>query len=137
MPSLSPPSFSAGDTFLFKAPSSPHFHLYVTLCEPSGNPPQIIVVPLNTVTFLTDTTTLLSPGDHPFITHTTAVSYDLMELFPISLLEILEQRNAVNNFVRREPMQADVLARIVSGGLISDMAPKRVVQELKVRLGQS
>ncbi len=134
MPASSSPSFSAGDTFLFKAHSSPHHHLCVTLCDPFGDPLKIIAVPLNTVILLTDRTVLLHPGDHPFIRHETAVNYDLMDVFPTSLLEILEQRQAAANFVRREPMQADVLARIIQGGLISDLAPKRMVRKLTARL---
>ena len=131
------PIYSAGDTFRIKGTYTEKLHLYIVLCDQTGDPPDFIAVPLNTVTTQTDKTVLLQPIDHPFITHETSVSYDFLHLFKTEQLAQLEQMNASSSEVtyqRREPMRAEVLARVIGGALASDMAPKGMVRELRRRL---
>ncbi len=130
--------FSAGDTFLLHAPSADRLHLFVTLCEPFldplGDPLAIIAVPLNTPTLMTDKTVLLLPEDHPFIRYETAVSYNYMTRLAVTGLAQLEQGNASKHegktFLRREPLQADVLSRVIAGALTSELAPRGVKRKL-------
>lgn len=95
----------------------------------------IIAVPLNTVTVLTDRTVTFQPGDYPFIQRETAVSYDLLALFPVTQMIQLERMNekqgySDKTFVRHRPIHPDVLARIIGGALTSDLAPKGIVKKL-------
>ena len=131
-------SFSVGDTFLLHAPSTDRLHLFITLCEPFldplGDPLAIIAVPLNTPTLMTDKTVLLLPKDHPFIRYETAVSYNFMTRLAVAGLTRLEQDNANKHegktFVRREPLQVDVLNRVIVGALTSELAPRGVKRKL-------
>ena len=129
-------SFRAGDTFLIGKPGEKQ-HLHVVLCDPAGTPPTLLVVSFNTVTLYTDTTLQLGPGDHPFITRATAVSFDTMNTFPVDQLDALEKlclAGQGNSFRRHDPVSADLLARIVAGALKSDLTPKRMARALKERL---
>jgi hypothetical protein len=131
-------SFGAGDTFLCEGLGSKK-HLFVVLCEPFGDPPFILTVPLNTLTINTDTTVVLSPGDHPFVVRATAVSYDLMSSMPVNqLLELekLNRRSVGDSFRRHQPINPELLERIVEGVFRSDLTPKRMVREMAERLGR-
>jgi hypothetical protein len=131
-------AFVAGDTFLI-GPDSDSLHLHITLCDPAGDPPTILVVSLNTVTPHTDRTLILHKGDHPFVQHDTAVSYDQMRSMPLTLLAQLEKMNdgrgmQYRTFRRHQPVSGDLLQRVVEAALASKMTPKDLVKELKERL---
>ena len=131
-------SFRAGDTFLCEGLGSKK-HLFVVLCEPFDDPPFILTVPLNTRTINTDSTVVLSPGDHPFVVRATAVSYDLMASMPVNQLLELEKlslHSSGDSFRRHQPVDPGPFERIVEGVFLSDLTPKRMVREMARRLGR-
>ncbi len=130
-------SFQAGDTFLM-AGLGGKMHLFVVICDPAGNPRTILDVPFNTVTINTDRTLILAPGDHPFVTRQTAVSFDLLlsiEVDKLSQLEALCAAGKGTGFQRHSPTSPALLNRIIKGALQSDLTPKGMVRILKERLG--
>lgn len=130
-------SFAAGDTFLMLGPSSEKLHLYIALCGQTGDPPIFIAVPLNTATLLTDRTVLLQPGDHPFVTRETSVSYDLLHQFDVEKLLQLERLSSASQqtlFERRQRVRTEVLQRLVDGARVSDLAPKKMARVLETLL---
>lgn len=134
-------SFRAGDTFLLGGLGglNAKLHLYVVMCDPAGDPLTILAVPFNTVTSITDTTLILQPGEHPFITRQTTVSFDLLMEIKVEMLDQLEQlcaRGLGDQFQRHSPTSDDLLERIVEGALQSDLTPKGMAKALKARLGR-
>ena len=98
----------------------------------------ILAVPFNTMTSRTDSTLILSPGDHPFINRTTAVSFDLLMSIEVDKLSKLEEMRAAGIgilFERHAPATSTLLTRIIKGALQSDETPKGMVRALKERLG--
>jgi hypothetical protein len=66
---------SCGDTLLPSPTQDADHHLWVTLTEPEGNPPQVVLVNLTSFRLDADATVILTPGDHPFIRHKTVINY--------------------------------------------------------------
>lgn len=129
--------FQAGDTFLIDDPNGPKQHLHIVLSCPTGTPPTILAVPLNTLTHKTDRTVVLNPGDHPFVGRPTAVSFDLLAVLSTDLLAELEaeaSRKLFPSFRRHAAIKADLLERIINGALNSPMTPEGMVRELRTRL---
>ncbi len=129
--------FHAGDTFLITAPDGRKQHLRIVLTEPSGSPPTIITVQLNTATEISDKTTLLEPGVHPFCTRRSVVSYDTMLVMEVRLIERLAGMETMvkdPNFLPHEPCDPGLLDRVVKGAFASPMTTPRMAGELRRRL---
>ena len=128
-------TFQAGDTFLMGGLNKDFkkLHLYVVLCNAEGNPPTILAVPFNTLNLQTDTTLVLQPGDHPFVTRETSVSFNLLISFNTEMIVKLEEMKG-EHFQRHVPATPDLLKRIIKGALQSDETPKGMVRALKQRL---
>jgi hypothetical protein len=134
-------TFSAGDTFLAASPRGTKLHLTIVLCDPSGNPPTILTVSLNTKSDFTDPTLILNVGDHPFIKRETAVSYDEMLCIEVDKLSELERMNdgrpdRDRTFIRHRRVSADLLNRIIDGAFKSDDIPKGMEKLIKERLAR-
>jgi len=103
---------NGGDTFLFL--HLPRKHLCVVISDPPSNPTDPVVI----VSFTTyrpgkvEATCLLDVGDHPFITHKTAVDYGKSRLESKAELDRLVRNHGVD---LRDPLGADVLDRIRAG----------------------
>jgi len=131
-------SFRAGDTFLIDDPGSGgrKEHLRIVLCAPSGSPPTVFTVPLNTRTPVSDCTVVLHPGEHPLIRRESVIRYDLLVEMDIGNLELLERMNqlrTITTFERREPVSDELLSRIIEGATRSDMTPKKMLKALRSR----
>ncbi len=83
-------TLAAGDTFLITDPDFGKQHLRIVLTGPTGTPPSVLTVQLNTATALADRTTVLCIGDHPFCRRETVVSYDTIHVMEVALLAELE-----------------------------------------------
>ncbi|MBM3495904.1 MAG: hypothetical protein FJX72_16505 [Armatimonadetes bacterium] len=129
--------FHAGDTFLITDPNGRKQHLRIVLTEPSGSPPTIVTVQLNTATEISDKTTVLEPGDHPFCTRRSVVSYDTMQAMEALLIEKLARMETMVKdplFIRHDPCHPGLLDRIVKGAFASPMTTPRMAGELRRRL---
>ncbi len=130
-------TLAAGDTFLITDPDFGKQHLRIVLTGPTGTPPSVLTVQLNTATALADRTTVLCIGDHPFCRRETVVSYDTIQVMEVALLAELERRESLVRdpmFRRMEPFRHDLLDRVQSDALRSPMTTPRMVRELQNRL---
>jgi hypothetical protein len=127
--------FLPGETFRIKEVGSPHHHLYVIL---GSDPQRLIAVRLNSVTALTDQTVTLTVGDHPFVRHDTAVSYDAMRDMDVSKLAELERLSADSAapmFEWGDPCSAELLGRLRCGAFRSERSTPRITKMLSSMLG--
>ena len=113
-----------GHTFILRRPGDGKGHLWVVLTDPDDNG-FVLVVSLTTLRDRnnTDTTVILSPGDHDFIKHDTVVSYK--DAQPVSVAGL---RAAQGETVYRQGADCSpsLLERIQQGARKSRFAPRFV-----------
>lgn len=107
-----------GDTFYFNHPSA-HRHLWVVAGGPFDTLGYVIFN-FTSERDECDRTCLLGPGDHPFFTHATYVSYLRGRLLPV---EVESQESQY--FAHQDAVQPSVLRRIQDGALASPFTKKR------------
>lgn len=132
-------SLSPGDTFLINAPGASKYHLFIVLGV-NSDLQELIAVPLNTVTIHTDPTVVLKVGDHPFIKHDSAVSYNEMRAFPLLMLDELEGMSMKSHdpsFVRSEPCDPELLKKLVDGAFASQLASRKLIEKLTRALDEN
>jgi hypothetical protein len=132
-------SFSSGDTFLQEDDARSR-HLHVVICDATPTDASVIVVSFNTVRGWTDRTLVLQPGDHPFITRETSVSYNRVTRISVAELSKKEADNQslapnFRSFLRQTPVSTDLLQKIRDGAVASPLTPKGMKREVKARLG--
>lgn len=114
-------------------------HLFIILTDPVINPenqqPSVLLTSLSTLdTALPhDATCILHPGDHPFITRDSFVSYRTSR--------IQEEAKLINGvatgvFVAREPIDIGIVERICAGLPISQQTPVKVNRFYRTYLTQ-
>jgi hypothetical protein len=76
-------------TFVIDYPSGTTPHLHIVLTDPEGNPPKVVVVNLSSCKGLRseDTTVILKPGDHSYITQDSFIAYDYAKKVVVKILE--------------------------------------------------
>jgi hypothetical protein len=98
-------------------------HLWIVLTDPHGDPPEVVMVSLTTKRPGSDPTTVLEPGDHPFVKHETVVSYaDARIVQAGALVAIL----ALRRDARNDDCSDGLLARIRQGLLDSPFTPNKI-----------
>lgn len=85
-----------------------NYHICVVLSDPeNAEGRQVLYVPIITARRKCDETCILEVGDHPFIKHTSCVHYAMMnQRSEFHLLKVGKLR---------EPLQSDVLSRVLDG----------------------
>jgi len=129
--------FRAGDTFLITDPDGGKQHLRIVLTAQSGSPPTVLTVQLNSATLLSDTTTVIEAGEHPFCIRRSVVSYDTMCVMEVGLLIEIEARTKLMPeplFLRHQRCSPNLLERILQGALASEMVAPIMRRELVKRL---
>ena len=117
--------YKAGDTFHYQHPwYSSTMHLCVVLCDEYGDPPCVIIAPVNTRVEQSEITVLLSAGSHTCIDRESVVTF--MHMTSVRTSEI---DAAPHNI--RPPLNPPILKRIIEGAIISDEAPKKYQEFLK------
>lgn len=105
-------------------------HLWIVLTEPHGDSPEVAIVSLTTKRPGSDLTTVLKPGDHPFIKHETVVSYaDARIVQAGALLSFL----ALQRDARNDDCPDELLARIRQGLLDSPFTPNKIKDYCRAR----
>ena len=97
-------------------------HLWVIVVVAPGPPETAIVASLTSRRDGSDATTLLRPGDHPFVVHDTVVSYADLRSFEKSDLEMRIDGHLFRTGV---PFSRTVLQQIQSGLLKSPFTPRK------------
>jgi len=105
-------------------------HLYILLNDPSGKEKLVLIVSISTVypDRYYDPTCLLWAGDHSFIRTKSFVMYSMARL---ETVKTLENGVAKRELVPKEPMSAEVFARICQGVLDSKRTPAGLKQFFK------
>jgi len=117
--------FKAGDTFYLTHATGSTPHLWVLLWGPQGAAAAFIAVFLTTRRPYSDPACVLNVGDHPFVTHETAVRYNS----PIRWTEAaLDEMIARGHGFQRDAVTPDVLERLRNGFLTSARTPHAFVE---------
>jgi hypothetical protein len=121
-----PDNVRAGDTFLV---AHPYNHLYVVCSEPEIDPTRVLIVSFTTFKPKEETCCIVAAGEHPFIKHKSCIRYkDARTPSVRDLMRLLDG----SQMTRREPVSAELLARIRKGAGQSDYLPeecRRILQD--------
>ena len=110
--------FSGGATFLL---SRPYNHLYVICSDPALDADKVVLVNFTTFEPEEETCCIVNAGEHPFITRKSCIRYkDARIATTAALRKLLD----LGQMSPREPVSADVLARIRNGASESDFLPE-------------
>jgi len=109
-----------GETFFFRGPENTRPHLWVIVSDPEREPERVVIVSMTTWKEYKDETCILTPDDHPALTHATSIDYGRARLFTASQLEKARDLGALDPQV---PVSAEVLSRIRDGGVQSEFTP--------------
>lgn len=99
-------------------------HLFIVLTEPLGEPPEVLLVSLSSVTDGSpcDASCLIEVGEHQFVLHQSFVAYRFAR---IVRAEVLRSGVDSGKFVAREPVSEALYRRICDGLRASPhVAPK-------------
>jgi len=111
-----PPAIYAGRTLFLTAGG----HLWVVVTEPVGDPTQVVIVNLTTARGGSDSTVILEPGEHPFVSRPTSVRYSDARLANVTTLQAL----AGGPGDTHQDFATEVLGRIRQGLLDSPFTPE-------------
>lgn len=112
-----------GDTVMLPKPGQEVEHLWALITAPDPNTGEVIMVNLTTRRPHSDTTTILYPGDHPFVDRPTVVLYADARLVKVSSLDAGIAQGVGR---RGATMTATVLKRVQEGLLSSLFTPAKI-----------
>ncbi len=114
--------FSLGDTFWAgEVAKDLDGHLCVILSDPTRDPENVLIVAITTWENYKDESCTLETGDHPFVSHLSCITYDILpHPFPLQKLESLVEQGLIK---KREPLDAHVLAKVLSGAAETRFLP--------------
>lgn len=122
-------SLAVGSTFLF--PTGDGFHLFVVLTDHQPSKPHfLLLAPI--CSYIPekkhDPTCLLRADEHPFIEHISYVKYNSFRIEPIN--KVLDGLNS-GAFPRKEPMNSQLVSKIINGVYLTDRVPPYVKEFLE------
>ncbi len=112
-----------GDSFMLPRPGRETEHLWVLITRPDPHTNEAIMVNVTTLRPHSETTTILNPGDHPFVQKPSVIFYADARKVDVRLLD-----DAVGSgsFRAHAAFQDAVLKRIQDGLLKSALTPKKI-----------
>lgn len=118
-------SLNIGDCLILEKPDRYSIsHLWLVITEPFGSPSRVIIVGLTTQRDGSDTTLVLTPGNHAFVRHPTVVFYADAREVEVNLLERLVALDTSR--LHADPCSGDLLSRIRDGLLESSFTPRKI-----------
>ena len=105
-----------GNSFLVRTAGTTLMHLWFVLTDPDGVPGKVVGAMLTTRRRHSDSTVILTVGDHPFIKHDSTVDYGKLKFLMVSKLDRAIESGQC---YLREDMSADLLRRVRAGLLMS------------------
>lgn len=100
-------------------------HLLVVLLDPEERTNETIIVPVDTLRSPKhDTTTILEPGIHEFITKRSYINYRFAKVRSISFIENLQKEKKAKI---KDSLDTKVVDKIVEGLRKSDYTPEEVL----------
>ena len=109
----------SGDTFR-PADRSVDIHLWVIISDPMQDPSRVLIVSLTTFMPKKESACLLDVGDHPSISRSTCVAYNLANA--PSIIQ-LEQARDDGVLIPSIPVTSEILHRIREGAALSRKLP--------------
>ena len=116
-------SWKRGDSFFLDAPNS---HLYFLVHAPVSE--QVVVVNFITITEMIDTSCVIYPNEHPFITRESTIAISRTQLLPIDKLAISEQSGQI---IRSSPVSKEITDRVFQALADSSMLKRRIKDFLR------
>jgi hypothetical protein len=112
-----------GDTFMLPKPGVEKEHLWALVTAPDSATDEAIMVNLATQRSHSDTTTVLQPGEHPFVDRPTVAFFADARLVKVSLLDASVQQGIAR---AHTALSEEVLTRIQNGLLVSPFTPGKI-----------
>jgi hypothetical protein len=117
----------AGQTILLPKPGHETAHLWVVLTAPDAQG-QAMIVNFTTLRPHSDTTVVIQPGEHPFVTHATAVHYADARL---TTAAAIAGAIASGHFRAHRDCSPALLQRLLLGALASPYTPEKIKRYLR------
>jgi hypothetical protein len=111
-----------GDSFMLAKPGCSTEHLWVLVCAPD-RVGDAIMVNVTTQRSNSETTTVLQPGEHPFIVHPSVVFYADARIVDVQQLRLAIESGVARPYPR---FSAGVLKRIQHGLTVSRFTPRKI-----------
>lgn len=112
-----------GDSFMLPRPGQETEHLWVLITRPDPQTNEAIMVNVTTLRPHSETTTILNPGDHPFVQKPSVIFYADARKVDVRLLDAAVSSGS---FRANAAFQDAVLKRIQDGLLKSALTPKKI-----------
>ena len=126
-----------GGTFLIPKTGKAIEHLWIIITEIDSRTNKAVCVNVTTARSHSDTTCVLMPGDHQFVTHDSVVNYSDAREMPIDIVEqALASKTRQFVCVPHDPCDAAILARIQQGLIDSRYTPKGIKAQCKKLWGR-
>jgi hypothetical protein len=117
---------TCGDTFLIPKRGTDTEHLWIVITEPDADA-NAVCVSVTTKRSYSDTTVVLSVGDHPFVKHESVIHYADARILDLRTVEAALDANT-RSFVcvSHKPCSDSLLARVQDGLLKSPYPTKGI-----------
>lgn len=112
---------ACGDTYLAGDIDYEEFHLWIILTPTNLN--EVVVVNVTTRHKRSDTTVIISPGEHPFIKQESVIAYRFAK---VKTVTEIEKAISDGTAIKREPVSTSLLRRIREGLIQSEHAENGV-----------
>ncbi len=112
-----------GDTVVLPKPGAEKEHLWVVVTNPDPNTGEVIMVNLTTQRPHSDTTTVLLPGEHPFIDRPTVAFYSDARQAKATLLDACVAQKVGRNHAVASPT---FIAKLQHGLLASPFSSPKI-----------
>jgi hypothetical protein len=112
-----------GDTVLLPKPGHEKEHLWALITAPDRESGDAIMVNLTTQRPHSDTTTIIQPGEHPFVDRPTVVFYADARMVNVNTLDEGVRQNLVH---QHDALSKELLQRIQHGLLASKFTPDKI-----------
>jgi len=117
-----------GDTVMLPKPGYEKEHLWALITAPDPESGDAIMVNLTTQRPHSDTTTIIQPGEHPFVDRPTVAFYADTRIVDVKLLEEGLRHGPVRQHAALSPK---LLQRIQDGLFVSRFTPEKIQDAFK------
>src|SRR5438552_4605002 len=117
-----------GDTVMLPKPGYEKEHLWALITSPDPESGDAIMVNLTTQRPHSDTTTIIQPGEHPFVDRPTVVFYADARIVDVKILEEGLHHGPVRQHAALSP---ELLRRIQDGLFASRFTPEKIQDAFK------
>ncbi len=115
-----------GDTFVLRLPNKiPHLWIIISDHTPNN---EVVIVNVTTADLSSDSSCVITLGEHPFIKHASVVAYYYARL--IALEKITEWKNK-HYYESWPPVKPPLLRKIQQGAIDSDFTPQKIQEIIR------